>query len=173
MNEQLATIHASLDAAIQAFCEGQDTEKMYERCHADLAIFLQEFRTIGFTIPRQMNTVGWTVNKYLETPNSILISPFQDKRDLTLKRTPDDKPILEYHDGPYTLSDEDLLFVFSHFDISLYMQSAQVHRIDWPVSLVIIQNSHLFFDKVRIRKFYKWLAMGKGITKDTLILRVN
>lgn len=164
---QSAIIHASMDATIQAFQHVSTVKQgMYE--HYGKNAWLRDFRTMGFFVPRQNGATMWMLKKIIAEPDSLMFTRFREQ-------------FITNFDGegncdvmaPKTslLSDDVQWRLREPLDLSIWIKRNN-YRVQ-PLKLLILDNSSVIFNNIRINKFYDWLEKSPGVTSETLILRMN
>jgi hypothetical protein len=156
-----------MDATMQAFLEVSEIQKHLIN-HYGKASWLRDFRTMGFYVPRQNGATAWMLKQILQEPDSLLFSKYRDH-------------LIQNFDGagvcdvmkPKTsmLSAEVQARMHEPFELSQWIKH-QNYRIK-PLKLLVIEQSCVVFNNIRINKFYDWLEQSPGVTSETLILRIN
>ena len=163
----LATIHASMDATMQAF-QHVSTIKKDMLDHYGKNAWLRDFRTMGFFVPRQNGVTSWMLKQIIAEPDSLMFTRFRDHYVSNF----DSQGVCDVM-VPKTsmLSDDVKQRLREPFDLSSWIKQKN-YRVT-PLKLLIIDHSCVVFNNIRINKFYEWLEQSPGVTADTLILRIN
>ncbi|ARV77382.1 hypothetical protein FDI21_gp329 [Pseudomonas phage Noxifer] len=162
-----ATIHASMDAVMQAFLETPATAAHMKECYGK-ADWLRDFRTVGFFIPRQTGATSWMLKKMLAEPDSMLFSKFRENYIVNF----DANGVCDVMQPKQSmLSEADQAKIREPIDLSLWIKRKE-YRVE-PLKLLIFDFSSSIFNNIRINKFHEWLERSPGITHDTVIIRIN
>jgi len=164
---ELATIHASMDAVMQAFQHSSEKHAhMVEHC--GMSTWLHDYRTMGFHTPRQNGATSWMLKRLLTEPDALLVSRFREQLIVNFNA----EGVCDVMGHKRTIiSVEDQARIIEPYDLSQWVKSGQV--FDKPLKLILLDSSCTVFNNVRINRFYDWLAMCPGVTKDTQIIRMN
>ena len=117
--------------------------------------FLRDFCTVGIHSPRQSFAYGWFEERFVRTPESILIV-----RDERFKKT--------FYSNVEALHPGTTFFVYTFEE---YIEGIRNQTLRPKAGATFIEDSTTFFTRVRIKKFYSWLANHVG--DDHLIYRLN
>lgn len=163
MNDKQHAIGAFVNSFIE-FANSKEHMELKELFNLTTGSWLRDFRTISFTIPRQMGAAFWIDSNYLQDPNSILIVYNDDTRNAMQQSWSKDG---KYHS--LTVSDRtadwglDSTFMNRIFTIGeikkLVNQNKPITTIDVKnINKVYINLDGLVFSKISKNKFYDWLA---------------
>lgn len=166
MNRQ-ATIHASMDAVMQAFLETPNNQ-VHLREHSTKIEWLRDYRTVGFFMPRQTGATSWLLKQLLGEPDSLFITRW--RANIIVNFDAEGKCDV-FSPKTSMLSDSVQKRIVEPFDLSQWIKRGQL-RIE-PLKLLIIDGSSAVFNNIRINKFHDWLEQSPGVTKDTVVIRIN
>lgn len=164
-----------IDAFVYGMIERANaiTHMKNELCVQD-DIWLRDFRTIGYKIPRQSGSAFWLDNDFLKYSDSILIvqdsgvrEALRDSytRDLEYISFTSDAQIPDREKGlPPSVMARILTYRELHVKINDVMPFVNPDK----VNRIYIRDGERFFRKVRANKFYGMLA--KELNVDTTLI---
>ena len=163
----IATIHASMDATMQAFKTSSDAQQHMYASYGKAA-WLRDFRTMGFHVPRQNGSAVWMLRKLIDEPTALLVSRARD----FLIRNFDGGGVCDVMHPKASMLSADVQYRMREpFDLGTWIKQGN-YRVS-PLKLIILDQSCLVFNNIRINKFYDWLEQSPGVTSETIILRIN
>jgi hypothetical protein len=166
MNRQ-ATIHASMDAVMQAFLE-TPSNQIHLKEHCSKIEWLRDYRTVGFFIPRQCGGTSWILKQIIADPSAILFTKYRD--NIVVNFDADGVcDVMGHRKSILPMAVQARLY--EAYDLSEFVKQGIL--LEWPTKLLIIDNSSVVFNNIRINKFHDWLEQSPGVTKDTVIVRIN
>lgn len=117
--------------------------------------FLRDFRTVGIHTPRQSNGYWWFEQLFYRTPESIMLV-----RGEAMKRH-----VCEVGQG---VCPGRTFFVYTYAE---YIKGISEQTIRPRPEATFIEDSTLFFSRVRMNKFYSWLS--QHVSSTHTVYKIN
>lgn len=170
MLNKSATTAADLHRAyVQALLDrlNERREDWFHGSGTHLPIFLQDYATLGIHAQRQSGGTYWMMNEFIKNPESIMIVPSENiAKWLIEQHTTGINPISQ---EPYArLHPGQAERIYS---INQYMTGSSAGTIEPGGQVTFIHDAEKVFSRVRVSKFYQWLA--KYVDHTHTVIRLN
>lgn len=134
-------------------------------CRAEGVFLLKDFRTVGYKVPRQMGKTYHAVQRLVKNERAILIQINDAFRKVAV--TSHGFPNSEVLPPPVAAR------IYTAEEVIKAIKAVRQGQQDILLANaneIIVDDSHYFFDHVRINQFYKWLFDRAGEDQKILLL---
>ena len=154
---------------VQALLERLDAnrEVWYYGSGDNLPMFLQNYATLGIHAQRQSGGTYWMMSEFTKNPESIMIAPTEDITKWLIEAQTTGSNTITHNPFP-RLQPGQAERIYS---INQYMIGSNDGTIVPGGKITFIMEAGRVFSRVRVAKFYQWLATHVDWTHT--VLRLN
>lgn len=165
-NIKTARIVLDIEATMQRLMDSIDLlQEAALMCAAEGPFLLKDFRTVGYKVPRQVGKTFHAVQRLIKNEKAILIQINDGFR----------KAAVQNHGYPHTppLAPPVAARIYTIDEVIKAIKAVRNGQQDIILANaneILVDDSHYFFDHVRINKFYQWLWDRQGEDQKIMLL---